>query len=427
MNPQPIPVIRQPIDAEVTVPGSKSLTNRAMLVAALADGRSTLTHALFSDDTEYFSEGLRRLGVPVDNQPDASRFMVDGQGGRIAASQADLFIGNAGTAARFLSAVVGLGDGAYRFDGVPAMRVRPMAALLDVLQQQGATVAFEGEDGFMPYTIHAHGLAGGTVSLSTRHTSQPLTALLMVAPCARQEVTIVLQDELVSEPYIDMTIRLMQDWGVEVTRSDDRFVIAAGQRYRAQPAYAIEPDASSASYFFATAALTGGHVRIPHLTQHSSQGDVGLVDLLAQMGCRVSYSDDSIELTGGERLSGGHTFDMNAISDTVPTLAAIAPFADGPIRIVNVEHIRRKETDRIHAVVTELRRLGATVDEADDGMTIHPGPLHGATVETYGDHRIAMSFAITGLKTPDVLIADPGCTAKTFPDFFDVLFSILPQ
>jgi 3-phosphoshikimate 1-carboxyvinyltransferase len=419
-----IPYLNRPVEATVIVPGSKSITNRALLLAALASGDSLLENALFSEDTHWFSTCLRELGIPVVSRPETAIFEVSGQGGSIPAGQAELFVGNAGTAARFITAMVALGQGRYRLDGVPRMRQRPMGQLLAVLQEAGAAATFEDQAGCMPYTVHSRGFKGGHIALEASQTSQQLSALLMIAPYARQDTTIEIVDELVSRAYVEITVRIMADFGVEVKQPGrNRYFVEAGQRYGSRR-YPVEPDASNASYFFAAAAVTGGRVRVEHLSKDSCQGDAQFVDLLARMGCQVTATDRFIELVGPEQLQGLEV-DMNDMSDLVQTLAAIAPFASSPVTIRNVEHIRYKETERIKAVVTELGRLGASVEEFADGLKVYPGPLQPAAIETYDDHRMAMAFAVTGLKTPGVIIQNPACTGKTFPDFFSRFFQML--
>ncbi|MEH2396145.1 3-phosphoshikimate 1-carboxyvinyltransferase [Nostoc sp.] len=421
-----IPALNRPVDATVEIPGSKSLTNRALLVAALAQGDSILENALFSEDSKYFAKCLEQLGIPITLNPHQAQIQVAGRGGDIPAKQADLFVGLAGTAARFISALVALGNGEYRLDGVPRMRERPMGDMLTVLQTGGATVKFEGNSGFMPYTVYSRQFAGGNFQLKANQTSQQLSALLMIAPYAQQDTSIEVEGTLVSQSYVKMTCRLMADFGVEVIQiSDNQFQIKAGQRYQARH-YTVEPDASNASYFFAAAAVTGGRVRVKHLTKQSCQGDILWLNVLEQMGCQIKDSDDYTEVTGPKQLQG-IDIDMNDISDLVQTLGAIAPFASSPVTIRNVEHIRYKETDRIRAVVTELRRLGVEVEEFADRLKIEPGPITPAAIETYHDHRMAMAFAVTGLKVPGIVIKDPGCTAKTFPDYFTRFFQMLEQ
>ena len=421
-----VAAVRRPIRGDVRVPGSKSITNRALLLAALADGDSVLEGGLASDDTQIFSGALARLGISVAHDEAHETFAVTGTGGHIPAHEADLFVGNAGTAARFLTAYVGLAHGTYRFDGVPAMRVRPIGELLDVLRAQGARVECTDQPNRFPFVLHANGLSGGALTIDAHASSQQLSALLLVAPYAGDGIELTVTGELVSEPYVEMTCAMMAQWGVTVERRSAReYVVAPGGRYTSRH-YTIEPDASSASYFFAAAAASGGCVSVANLTLRSLQGDVGFVRVLEKMGARVEERNGALIVTGPKQLHG-IDIDMNAISDTAPTLAAIAAFADGPVRIRGVEHMRWKETDRIAAMTTELRKLGAHVEEASDGMTIVPGPLRNARVATYDDHRMAMSLAITGLLGDGVEIEDPGCTSKTFATFWDVLADLERQ
>ncbi len=413
-----IPLERPP-HATVTVPGSKSITNRALLIAALAEGESILDGALFSDDTHHMAESWKRLGVAIVAEESANRFVVQGCGGRIPATQADLFAGNAGTAMRFLVAALCVGNGTYRIDGTPRMRQRPIQDLVDALVQLGADVRCESPGGCPPVVIQAAGLRGGHTTIDASKSSQFLSAVLQVAPYAQAAITVDLKNGLVAAPYIDMTLAVMREFGVEVERSGYEHFRISPQRYRGR-AYRIEPDASGAHYFWAAAAITGGCVRVEGLSQASLQGDVRFVDILEQMGATVRRGADFIEVQGPAQLTGVDV-DMNAISDTAPTLAAIAPLASGPVHIRNVGHLRLQESDRLHAVATELKRLGATVVEEAEGIQIMPSLLRSADVSTYDDHRIAMSFALLGLRVPGVGICDPDCVRKTFPDFFDRL------
>ena len=405
-----------PVDATVSVPGSKSLTNRALCLAALASGTSTLRNALFSDDTHYFGSALRALGIEVREDPEGATISVDGRGGALPRQRADLFVGLAGTAARFLTAVLALGDGGYTVDGAPRMRERPMDELLSALAAQGARISADTHPVRMPFTIRGGGLAGGELQVSGVRSSQPISALLMVAPLARAATTLQVEGKLVSEPFVAMTVQLMRRFGAAVTEHGRRFSIPPGQRYRAQD-LVIEPDATSASYFFAAAAVTGGRVRVPGLGRDSLQGDLAFLHVLERMGCRVEFDAAGVGVQGPSTLAGIDV-DLAAVSDTAPTLAAIAPFASGPVTIRGIGHTRLQETDRVHAMATELRRLGVPVEEGAGSLRIEPAAPRGATIETYDDHRIAMAFAVTGLRTPGISIADPGCTAKTFPDFF---------
>lgn len=407
-----------PIDAVVELPGSKSYTNRALLIGALAHGTTTITRALFSDDTRYMTQALRHLGVSVQADEPAETIVVEGTGGTIQRATADLFVGNAGTAARFLTALVALGNGTYRLDGVPRMRERPIGPLLDALRQLGATVTSERGNECLPITIQSRGLDGGTVTIRGDVSSQFISALLMIGPVLPRGIEVAIRGELVSRPYVELTLDIMSAFGASAERVGDQvFHVPGGAGYVARE-YAVEPDASGASYFFAAAALTGGRVRVLGLGQRSAQGDLGLVDVLEQMGCAVVRGDDWTEVRGPERLRGVDV-DMGSMSDVAQTIAAIAPFADGPVRVRGIAHARLKETDRVAAVATELRRLGVSARELPDGWEIKPSQPRPAVIETYDDHRMAMSFAVTGLRVPGLRIANPSCVAKTFPDFFE--------
>ncbi len=407
-----------PPDAVVPIPGSKSLTNRALISAALAQGATRLSNALFSDDTVVMVDSLRRLGFAVDVDRDALRMSVHGLGGRIPAAAADLFVGNAGTAARFLTAMVALGRGRYRLDGSARMRERPIQDLLDALVALGATASSTA--GSPPVVVDAQGLRGGRATVRGETSSQFVSAILMAAPYASDNVDLSVDGRLVGAPYVEMTVAVMREFGARIEHEDlRRFRIPGGQHYRARD-YAVEPDASSAAYFFAAAAITGGRVRVLGLSATSLQGDAGIVDLFERMGCTVERAGAYLEVRGGKMLRGLDV-DLSALSDQTMTLAAVAPFASGPTRIRGVAHIRHQESDRLAATAAELRRLGQDVEEFEDGLRIIPKPVRPAVVETYGDHRIAMAFAITGLRAPGVGIGDPECVTKTFPDFFQRL------
>jgi 3-phosphoshikimate 1-carboxyvinyltransferase len=418
MSTLPIKPLDRPVNGTVDIPGSKSITNRALLLAALADGRSVLRGALFSDDTRYMAAALNRLGIAVHGDEAGSIYEVVGTGGHIPAKEADLFVGNAGTAARFLTAFLPLGNGRYRLDGVHRMRQRPMGDLLRALRQLGVEVECEHEEDCPPFVVKASGLQGGRATLKADLSSQFLTALLLVGPLSAEGLVIDVEGRLASRPYVDITLHMMARWGATATNDEyRRFTVSGGQKYRAQE-WHVEPDASGASYFFAAAAATGGRVRVDGLGLHALQGDLGFVHVLEKMGCAVQKTASFTEVQGPEKLHGVEV-DMNGISDTVMSLAAIAPFADSPTVIHNIGHIRHKETDRIHAIATELRRLGVTVEETEDSLRIEPAEeLRPAEIETYDDHRMAMSFAITGLRSHGVVIKDPQCVGKTFPDFF---------
>jgi len=408
-----------PVSGAIRPPGSKSITNRALACAGLAEGESTLTGALDSEDTQVMIGALRRLGIAIDADWPSAALRVAGCGGRIPAEGGELYVANSGTTIRFLAALVALGRGTFRLDGTPRMRERPIGDLVEALQQLGADVESEGPGGCPPVVIRAHGLPGGLAKVRGDVSSQFLSGLLMAAPYADRPVELGVEGTLVSQPYVRMTLAVMSAFGVDVPAGDlSRFRMPPGVKYRGRD-YSIEPDASAASYFFAAAAITGGEVTVEGLSRQSLQGDVAFVDVLEKMGCRVTIDADRIAVAGGPL--HGVDVDLNAISDTVQTLGAVALFASGPTTVRGVAHIRHKETDRIGALATELRKLGATVEELADGLKITPGPLHGAALDTYQDHRMAMSLALVGLRVPGVVIRDPGCTAKTYPRFFEDL------
>ena len=422
-----IPPATKPIRTTVRPPGSKSISNRALVCAAMAKGTSTLDGVLDSEDTAVMIAGLRAMGIGID-QTGRSRhnqtLAVCGCGGKLPYGDAQLFVEGSGTTMRFLTALATLGSSSYRLDGIPRMRERPIADLVEALEQIGATIQYEADEGCPPVVVRAAGLAGGQVHIKGDISSQFLSGLLMAAPYARDEVTVMVDGPLVSVPYVQMTLQVMKAFGVEAVAADDLRTIRlpSGSGYQSR-AYPIEPDASAASYFFAMAAVTGGEVTVEGLSRNSLQGDVAFCDALAEMGCEVHYDESSITVKGNPLKAVN--VDMNAISDTVQTLSVVALFAEGTTRIRHVEHIRHKETDRIAAVANELRKLGASVVEHPDGLEITPSALHGATIDTYNDHRMAMSFALAGLRIPGVVIKDPGCTQKTYPKFFDDLQALL--
>jgi 3-phosphoshikimate 1-carboxyvinyltransferase len=405
-----------PVDAELRVPGSKSYTNRALLVAAMAVGRSVLTGALFSDDTHYMAESLNRLGIEVSSDAEACRFEVQGAGGAVPVPEADLFVGNAGTAARFLVAFTALGRGRYCIDGAPRMRERPIGPLLEAIVALGGAARSVGETGCLPVVVEG-GLQGGATRMAGSESSQYFSALLMVGPRTRRGVSLKVGGQLVSSPYIDLTAEVMAAFGARMSHHGYRRMDAPGEQAYHAREYAIPPDASSASYFLAAAAITGGRVRIPGLAAGASQGDLRLLDVLERMGCEVVRAEGGIEVKGPPQLRGVDV-DLNSFSDMAQTMAAIAPFAAGRTTLRNIEHVRLQETDRLAAMAAELRRLGQEVEETRDGLRIQPRPLRPATIETYGDHRMAMAFSLVGLRQSGIRIADPGCVSKTFPDFF---------
>jgi 3-phosphoshikimate 1-carboxyvinyltransferase len=408
-----------PASGTIRPPGSKSYTNRARVLAALARGKSTLNGALFSDDTLHMATSLRGLGIAVEGDRANERFEVNGCGGELLTERASVFVGNSGTTARFLVPVMALGRGVYELDGVEAMRKRPIQPLLDALGSLGAEALSVHGDGCPPVRVVGRGLEGGTARMPGGVSSQYFSGILMVAPCSRRGVVLDVDGDLVSKPYIEVTAQAMAAFGAKMERDGfSRFTVAPGAY--TGTVYDVEPDASAASYFFAAAAVTGGRVVVPGLGTRSLQGDLNFVRLLERMGCQVRQSENETEVIGPAKLMGIEA-EMSNVSDTAQTLAAIAPFASSPTRVTGIGFIRKKETNRVAAVVRELVRLGIRAEEQDDGFVVFPGAPQPAEIETYDDHRMAMSFAVTGLVAPGVRIRNPGCVSKTFPEFFSAL------
>jgi 3-phosphoshikimate 1-carboxyvinyltransferase len=406
------------IDATVVVPGSKSLTQRALIAAALADGSSKLVGPLTSEDTRYTSKALEQMGIGVERGEDT--WLVHGKGGHVAPPEAEIFLGNNGTATRFLTSVAALGHGSFRIDGENRMRERPIGPLMEALKGWGVDIrALAGND-CPPLLLASKGLSGGATVLPEGKSSQYLSSLLLVAPYAIAPATLTVRGEVLSKPYVAMTLSVMSDFGVDVDCNSEFTSFTIPQaKYRALE-YEIEGDASNASYFWAAAAITGGRVTVVNVPVPSLQGDTGLIPLLARMGCDVSRDGDGITLQGRDRLEG-ITVDMGDMPDVVPTLAVVAAFAHGKTVITNIAHLRIKECDRLSAVLTELAKMGVKVEEGPDFMVIHGSGgegIHGAEIETYKDHRMAMSFAVAGLRVPGVFIRDEGCVGKSFPDFW---------
>jgi 3-phosphoshikimate 1-carboxyvinyltransferase len=428
----PIQPLDRPPQAVIQLPGSKSITNRALVLAALSGTGCQLDGGLRSEDTEVMIDALRALGFTIQTEWAGGTVRVFPREGTeiIPAHGADLFVANSGTTMRFLTALVSLGRGKFCLDGTPRMRERPIEDLLAALRQAGVRAFSEKQNGCPPVIVEADGLKGGTFDVRGDVSSQFLSGLLMAAPLAQDYVTLHWRGPYVSVPYVLMTVEMMRQFGIAASPTVSRsFLVPAPQSF-GRESYQIEPDASAASYFLAAAAITGGEVRLPAFgtsawpgprpTQSGRlQGDGRFVDLLEEMGCTVERGEDALTLRGGPLR--GIDVDMNDISDTVMTLAAVACFARGSTVIRNVAHIRHKETDRLDALAAELRRVGAEVGEFPDGLTVTPRPLHGAIIETYNDHRMAMSMALLGLRVPGIVIRDPACVAKTYPQFFNDL------
>ncbi|MFJ6575651.1 3-phosphoshikimate 1-carboxyvinyltransferase [Streptomyces sp. NPDC091368] len=397
----------------IDIPGSKSVTARALFLAAAAEGTTTLQRPLVSDDTEGFAEGLTALGHTVRREPEA--WHIEGRPDGPGVESADVYCRDGATTARFLPTLAAAGHGTYRFDASAQMRRRPLGPLSTALRDLGVDLRHREKDGHHPLDVHAAGVKGGALTLDAGQSSQYLTALLMLGPLTEEGLDITVTD-LVSEPYVEITLAMMRAFGAEVTREGRTYRVAP-TGYRALT-YGIEPDASTASYFFAAAALEPGRsVTVPGLGSGALQGDLAFVDVLRRMGAEVetTATGTTVRSTGALR---GLTVNMRDISDTMPTLAAIAPFADGPVRIEDVANTRVKECDRLDACAENLRRLGVTVETGPDWIEIHPGtPAGPVEIATHGDHRIVMSFAVTALRTPGITFDDPGCVKKTFPDF----------
>lgn len=400
------------VNARVRVPGSKSITNRALVCAALAQGDSTIRDASDSDDTALMSNGLNQLGVLVRKNSDG--LIVSGTGGKLYAPKFPIPVGNAGTTLRFLVSLASLAKGRTVLEGDSRMADRPIDDLLDALRQLGVDARALG----VRYVVEGGSFAGGEAKLKSDKSSQFLSSLLMVAPYAAEEVNIEVRGSLSSVPYVDITLDVMEKFGVRVECIDRRlFTVKSGQRYKAGE-FRVEPDASGASYFFAAAAITGGRVLVGNLKRESHQGDMKFVDVLNEMGCSCREEKGGLSIGGTDRLSG-IDIDMNSMPDVVPTLAVTSLFASGPTRIRKVSHLRYKESDRLAALATELKKVGADVTPTDDGLEINPAPLHGARIDTYDDHRLAMSFALVGLKVPGIVIENPECVKKSFPGFWE--------
>jgi 3-phosphoshikimate 1-carboxyvinyltransferase len=421
-----IPITHK-LNASVHIPGSKSITNRVLLVAALAKGASTIKNALFSDDSIYLANALKILGFDIELNSPQAEMRVTGLGGHIPAQEATLFIGNAGTAARFLTAFLTLGHGKYVIDGDSRMRERPIGDLISALKRLGARfdrTEFPVANSRLvcpPVVIQAAGLVGGNIEVAGDISSQFLSGLLMIAPYASSPVEIMLSTDLISTPYVELTINIMHSFGVDITRWGYNHFLINPACYQSQSIYTVESDATAASYMFAAAAILGGSIRVNNIAQCSKQGDIGFLEILKKMGCLVFEGVDYIGVTGPDYLVGVDV-DMRDISDTAQTLAAIAPFAISPTNISGIGFIRRKETDRIANTCAELNRLGVITEERLDGMTIYPcQTLHPASIHTYNDHRMAMAFALIGLRASGVIIEDPACVSKTFPGYFEVL------
>ncbi len=403
--------------ASVQVPGSKSYTHRALIAAALADGRCHIINPLRSEDTLITLNCLRRLGIAA--QEHRQVIHIEGRGGRLAPCAEPLFLGNAGTAMRLLAGVAVLGEDEYLLTGTPRMCERPIQPLLDSLSELGVAVRAQNGNGCPPVVVRGGHCDGGRTRIDCSVSSQFLSALLLIGPCLPRGIEIEVIKGPVSRPYIDMTLDIMQAFGIQAERRGDLFFkVPGGQTYRARN-IAVEPDASQAGYFWAAAAVSGTTVKVIGVTRASRQGDVGLAHVFGRMGCRVDYESDGIAVTGGPLKAV--TVDMGHMPDMVPTLAVAAAFAEGQTVLTHVAHLRAKESDRLAAVTRELNKMGIAAESGDDELRVTGGRPCAAEIDTYDDHRIAMSFAVAGLVTPGMKIADPQCVSKSFPNFWEVL------
>jgi len=403
--------------SEVAVPGSKSYTHRILIASALADGTSTIRNGLESDDTRYTRGALRQMGIGIAGEKD--RVVVQGTNGVLRPAGEPIYLGNSGTSMRLLTAVAALGRGTYTLTGTRRMSERPIQDLLDGLSQIGASVHCVDHNNCPPVEVTGGEITGGPVALNCGTSSQFLSALLLIAPHTKRGMEITVTEGPVSRPYIDLTVAVMERLGIEVHRDGyDHFSIGGGQTYRPGD-YGVEPDCSQAGYFWAAAAVSGASVRVTALGLDSRQGDIRFTEVLRNMGCTVSADPDGITVTGGPLTA--LEVDMGDMPDLVPTLAVVSAYASGTTVIKNVAHLRVKESDRLAAVVNELGKMGIDARCTDEGLAISGGSPRGAEIETYDDHRIAMSFAVAGLVTPGVHIRDESCVEKSFPDFWEVL------
>ena len=412
------------ISGRVDLPGSKSLSNRVLLLSMLAEGTTRIQNLLDSDDVRYMIGALEKLGITLQETREKNEISVEGCSGRIPNSDLELMLGNAGTAMRPLTAALTLGQGRYVLDGVPRMRERPIVDLVEGLQQLGAKVRLLNGPPGPPVEILAQGLPGGTARIKGSVSSQFLSAILMAAPGAEKDVTLEIDDTLVSVPYVEMTLALMERFGVHVENRDfQEFHIPGKQTYHSPGDFFVEGDASSASYFLAGAAITGGTVTVLGCGTESLQGDSKFAEVLEQMGAETQWQPHSVTVRGNTLK--GVDLDMNRMPDAAMTLAVAALFAEGTTKIRNVYNWRLKETERMKAVTTELRKLGAEVEEGGDYLIIDPpDQIQSTEIETYDDHRMAMAFSLAACGAESVTILDPGCVSKTFPDYFEVLKSV---
>lgn len=410
------------LDAVIAVPGSKSCTQRAMAAATLARGTSRLRHCLRAEDTDLLAAALRSLGAVMETAGDET--VITGTGGLLKGAERPLYLGNNGTGARFLLSLASLATGPTVIDGDERLRERPVKPLLEALGSLGSRCESAGRDDHLPVVVHGGGIGGGSVVFRDSESSQYVSSLLMAAPCAAGDVFIELAGRVLSRPYIDMTLQVMRHFGVSVEEGQGnegpRFRVGGGQAYQAGD-FLVEGDASGASYFFIAAALCRGRVRVTNIGSGSGQGDLGILDLLRELGCSVARGAGHIEVEGRPLAAGERVWDLSSMPDMVPGLAVLAAFRPGRTIITNVPHLRYKESDRLAATAAELAKTGIAVRELPDGLVIDGGSPRGAVISTYNDHRLAMSFAVGGLATGDMIIENEACVGKSFPSFWAVL------
>jgi 3-phosphoshikimate 1-carboxyvinyltransferase len=416
------PVQNQQINSDIRIPGSKSITNRALIMAGLAKGTSTLSGILKSDDSYWCIDTLNKLGIKTEIEDDI--VTVHGCNSKWPNERAELYIGAAGTIARFLPGALAVGEGEWVVEASKRMSERPVEPLIKALTELGAYIEYLKSEGYFPIRIKGRGLEGGQVSISGKISSQFISGLLLASPYAKKEVTVTIPDYIVQHDYVKITLSLMEQFGVKARFTDDLTQIVVPKAEYVGRNLQLEADASTASYFLALAAITNGRIRINNLTVETNQPDIKMVDVYERMGCKVVRGKDYIELTGTPALQGGFEISMKEMSDQTLTLASIAPFASGPITMRDVEHIRHHESDRLSAICTELSKLGIHVEEYKDGLTVYPGTPQAATLDSYDDHRMAMSLALIGTKVPGIIINDPGCVSKTCPSYFELLHQL---
>ena len=403
----------------VRVPGSKSLTQRALVIAALARDNSFISNPLISEDTNYLMEGLRILGAQIVSV--SGGLYVNGTAGKLANTDRQIFLGNNGTALRFLTALVCLGQGQYILTGEKRLRERPVGALAEALKKMGAHITCTND--CPPVTINANGLAGGKISLRDVESSQYVSALLLCAPYTRQGIELTLRGRVSSVPYIDLTVAAMREFGIKIEKEKNKYTVKRQNSYQGRE-YRVEGDASSASYFFLAAALLQRPIRVMGISRKSCQGDIHLLEILEKLGCHIEAREDWVEVTGNNLTEGDFIFDLNDMPDMVPTLAVLAAFRRGKTTITNVEHLRIKESDRLTAMAAELKRAGIKAEETAGGLIITGGKMKPAKIQTYNDHRIAMSFAVAALAVTGIEITDKKCVDKSFPEFWEELGKI---